>query len=298
MKIRIFIAAVLAAVLAAPVVASSSSFTDVKDRYAPAVAWANANGMLPPDSRAEDGLYGSRLRVSNKEMTEAIRRFEAMESDPGTNNGYLRREEAAAFLLAGVQKVRELRNPVRTTTATTEAATTTTRAPRTRSRAWPSGDCGALYEQVKAVSRGEYGLYRDYNFTPDQWSPEREFGSSAWDSDVDIIRVTDWYKRFVTDRVFMCQGDAKLNNGDKKAMSIVAIFDLDGDDFYNYWFPTGDQPTCREAISDDWDVLGYNLVFRYSKSRDADRDRIMCEDVLPEHELRPVGDAPPGGVAL
>ncbi len=293
MKIRITLAAVLCAALAAPVVASNvSGFSDVADKHAHAVDYVNQRGILPPDPRATGGKYGARLRVDADEIAQAIRKIGDTEA-----GGYIRREEMASFMLAGIKKLRELRSPAATTT--THPPTTPTAPPRTQSRAW-RGTCEELWAYTVSISYDEYGFRDDYDFTPDQWSPEREFGSPIFAGNEDIIRVTGWYKRFVTDTVFQCQGDAKLNNGLKKKYVVRAIVDADGDAFYNYVFPTGGQISCREAERSDvdWNVANYNFVFLYSQRRDADRDRLMCEDILPEDDLIRVGDAPPGGVAL
>ena len=119
MKLRIAVAAVCALVLAIPVVASSN-FRDVNDKHATAVAYVSGNGMLPPDSRARSNSYGARYYISDTDIVNAIRAFERMEGER------LRREEFASFLLAGVQKVRNLNKPTTTTTTTTTTRPTTT----------------------------------------------------------------------------------------------------------------------------------------------------------------------------
>lgn len=121
LKLRLAVSAVLVLALALPVVAGSSVFTDVNDKHATAVDYVAGNRMLPPDSRAQEGKYGARYLVSDTDIVNAIRNFERMEGDR------LRREEFASFLLAGVQKVRDLKNPPTTTTTTEPATTTTTR---------------------------------------------------------------------------------------------------------------------------------------------------------------------------
>ena len=127
MKLRIAVAAVCALALAIPVVASSS-FRDVNDKHATAVAYVSGNGMLPPDSRARANSYGARYYISDTDIVNAIRAFERMEGER------LRREEFASFLLAGVQKVRNLNKPTTTTTTTTTTTmpTTTTTKPSNR----------------------------------------------------------------------------------------------------------------------------------------------------------------------
>ena len=101
--------------LALPVVATSSKFSDVKStsKHAEAIAYVTNNGMLPPRS-AE--AFGPRYFVSDDDIVKAIRTFERMEDDR------LRRDEFASFLLAGVQRVRNLNKPP--TTTTTQPTTT------------------------------------------------------------------------------------------------------------------------------------------------------------------------------
>lgn len=112
MKLRIVLAALLCAALAAPVVASNiSGFSDVADRHAVAVDYVNRRGLLPPDARADEGKYGARLRVDADAIAQAIRLIGDTEE-----GGYIRREEMASFVLAGIQKLRELRAPATTTT--------------------------------------------------------------------------------------------------------------------------------------------------------------------------------------
>ena len=130
MKMRAIIAAVLVIALAAPVVASSR-FWDVDEKHSKAVDFVS-RGILPRDDRAGPDAYGARRFVSDADIINAIRRFENMEERARPGKGILRREEFASFLIAGIQEVRELRNPS-TTTTTTQPTTTTTRAiPRVR----------------------------------------------------------------------------------------------------------------------------------------------------------------------
>lgn len=202
------------------------------------------------------------------------------------------RAQFASFIVGGLQRMRRM-----STTTTTQPTTTTTAAPV--SSVW-GGTCAALYEHIQRIAYNEYGYPEDYDFQPRRYEYDRDSESYNRFGVVrtDIIRVTGWYKRFVTSYVFMCQGDAKLDNGRKLPMIILARIDADGDRFYNYWFPGGGQPTCSQANRDGRTVNSYNIFYLYSKNRDSDQDRIMCEDVLPEDELQIVGDAPAGKVAL
>lgn len=138
LKFRLAISTVLVLALALPVVAVSSLFTDVNDKHTTAVDYVAGNRMLPPDSRAQEGKYGARYLVSDADIINAIRTFERMEGDR------LRREEFASFLLAGVQKVRNLKNPP-TTTTTTEPTTTTTTNVNT------SGSISSRVDTVRTV---------------------------------------------------------------------------------------------------------------------------------------------------
>lgn len=128
MKLRVTIAAILVMALAIPVVAASISYPDVHDKHSTAVDYVSKSGILPPDSRVSGDLYGARRLVHSRDIVNAIRTFEAMEERKNPGKGNLRREEFASFLLAGIQKVRELRAPTTTTTTTTQPTTTTTKS--------------------------------------------------------------------------------------------------------------------------------------------------------------------------
>lgn len=280
LRTRLTTAAVLAALLAVPATAASTRFPDVSEGHPRAedIEFVAEQGWFV--GRA-NGSFSPEARITPSQMAVVLER--------AFPDG-MTRAEFASFLRGGNWRVGEGQ----------PTTTTTTTAPRyTTSRAW-EGTCEGLYAAIVAGAYNEYGYPEDYDFQPRQYNWDRDTEGTGRFGYVqeDILRVTDWYKRFVTSTVFMCQGSAKLDNGSKVPMVIRAVYDAEGDIFYNYAFPSGGQPSCANAKRDGHTLDRYNFLYLYSADRDADQDRIMCEDALPEHELRVVGDAPPGGVAL
>ena len=194
------------------------------------------------------------------------------------------RAEFASFLRGGAARV-----------ATTPAATTTVPAAPAVEQ-WAERDvfsCSGLYAEMVADAEDKW----DYN--PDEYDPYRDTeGTARYGSylSVDILRVIDWRNRFVTASVFMCEGEAKLDNGRKLKMFIWVLEDADGDIFTNYRYPSANRPSCAAAKSAGHNVLSYNANWYYGASNDADGDGVMCEDALPEDELVPVGDPAGPGV--
>ncbi len=280
LRTRLTTAAVLAALLAVPATAASTRFPDVSEGHPRAedIEFVAEQGWFV--GRA-NGSFSPEARITPSQMAVVLER--------AFPDG-MTRAEFASFLRGGNWRVGEGQ----------PTTTTTTTAPRyTTSRAW-EGTCEGLYDAIVAGAYNEYGFYENYDFTPDryEWDRDTEGSGRFGILRTDILRVTDWYKRFVTPTVFFCQGSAKLDNGNKVPIVVRAVYDADRDIFYTYWFPGGGQPTCSRAKRDGLTVDRYNVLYLYSAGRDADSDRIMCEDVLPEDDLKVVGDAPPGGEAL
>ena len=275
MKLRVTIAAILCAVLAAPVVAAAR-FPDVPDSnpHSADIQWVS-DGSRKYFGGYPDGSFKPDRVITPEQMAKVLDRL------PGD----MTRAEFASFLVGGLQRMRDKQNA--------EPTTTTTTAPPQESMAW-AGTCAGLYDYINNTSLGW-----DYNWRPDQYTYNRDSvrGESYLDwgrydtlMDIDILRVTDWYERFRTNTTFLCQGNAKLRTGNKLPMVIAAIIDQDGDDFYHYWFPAGDQPTCQEAKRSELSVWSYNIGWLYGSARDADGDKIMCENILREDNLQVVGN--------
>lgn len=271
MKLRVAIGAVLALLLAAPAIGSSGLFSDVSEEHVAAVNYVANSGLLPPDGRATAGKYGARYGVTHADISNAIKAFERMEGE------YLRREEAASFLLAGIQKVRELR------AADTSAspATTTARSSGITADLW-------WYRQGITCQNTWQGLQNaadDYetrwDFRPTYYeNPHNRFDTAT------VLKVRDWYKRIVTYTYYSCQGEAELSDGRYVPIYINQNIDEDYDWFHGYSFPRANNKTCVSAKSEDLSVERYNSAYLYKASRDDDGDRIMCENLT----NRRVGD--------
>ena len=268
MKLRVAIGAVLALSLAAPVIGSSHLFSDVGAEHAAAVNYAANSGLLPPDDRAPAGKYGARYGVTHAEIANAVKAFERMEGD------YLRREEVASFLLAGIQRVRELR-------ASDAPATTAAPAAGMTADLWwyrQGITCQSTWQDLKDHADD----YRTrWDFRPTYYeNPNNRFDTAT------VLKVRDWYKRIVTYTYYSCQGEAQLDDGRYVPIFINRTIDEDYDWFHGYAFPTANNKTCGSAQSDGLSVRQYNARYLYKSSRDDDGDRIMCENLT----NREVGD--------
>lgn len=273
MKLRVLITAVLAAALAIPAWAATR-FPDVPDSHprsgdiqfvaSQSPAWF---GGYP------DGSFKPDRTINAKQMAAVIGR--------AFPDG-MTRAEFASFLRGGADRV--------------AATPTTTAPPSPAADLWEDRgvtSCPGMYADMVADSTGSY------NFNPDEYDPDRDVeGTARFGSyvSVDILRVTGWHNRFVTPTFYMCEGEAKLDNGRKLKIVIWTVIDTDGDLFHNYGYPSADRPSCAEAKAAGLDLLDYNFSWYYGQSNDPDRDGVMCEDVLPEHPQNIIGDPSGRGV--
>lgn len=214
LRTRLTTAAVLAALLAVPATAASTRFPDVSEGHPRAedIEFVAEQGWFV--GRA-NGSFSPEARITPSQMAVVLER--------AFPDG-MTRAEFASFLRGGNWRVGEGQ----------PTTTTTTTAPRyTTSRAW-EGTCEGLYAAIVAGAYNEYGYPEDYDFQPRQYNWDRDTEGTGRFGYVqeDILRVTDWYKRFVTSTVFMCQGSAKLDNGSKVPMVIRAVYDAEGDIFF------------------------------------------------------------------
>lgn len=254
--------------LAAPVIGSSHLFSDVNAEHAAAVNYAANSGLLPPDARAPAGKYGARYGVTHAEIANAIKAFERMEGD------YLRREEAASFLLAGIQKVRELR-------ASDAPAPTAAPAASMTADLWWYRQGVTCQNRWQGLKDAADDYTTPWDFRPTRWeNPNRAFDTA------EILKVRNWYKRIVTYTYYSCQGEAQLDDGRYVPIVIYQDIDEDYDWFHGYAFPRANNKTCGSAKSDGLTVAQYNNRYLYKASRDDDGDRIMCENLT----NREVGD--------
>lgn len=281
MRHRIAAAAVAVLTLSATatVLAQGSRFPDVGsgDLHYEDIEWVSspARGYF---GGYENGRFRPDRAITPEQMAKVLSR---LPDSPMT------RAEFASFIVGGLQRMRAQS----TTTTTTAPTTTTTAPPRAQSRAW-TGSCEEMYAAMVLTSYGELGYPEDYNFTPLEYSSDRDtLGYGRFRSfKVDITRITGWYQRFATPTMVLCQGDAKLDNGYKLPIIALSIVDADGDGYFNYRFPAGDQPACRTAGRNGWTVISYNVAYLYGSARDSDGDKIMCENILEEDELQIVGE--------
>ena len=269
---------------------ATSHFTDVPSGHKhradilTVAGWGGYSGY-------DDGTFRPDRTINAEQMATVLGRvFPA-----GMTRG-----EFASFMVGG--KARK-----ESTAAAAAPTTTTTTAPSTRSyhysrTYWPGENCEGMWADMIADHESwTYSDNRSQPFDPrevdyDYWLYDR-LGISIGDT---VIAVYDWYKRFVTETYFVCQGRAKFNNSAENHILITSRKDADGDEFWGVNYPLENSRSCKEALRSDidWTVDSYNRVFLYVESRDTDRDRIMCEDVLPEDATKVVGDVPAGQVAL
>ena len=275
-RIAAAVVALLTLSATATVLAQGSRFPDARpsDLHYEDIEWVSAPSRGYFGGFA-DGTFGPDRAITPEQMAKVLSR---LPDNPIT------RAEFASFIVGGLQRMRAM-------STTTTMATTTTAPPRAQSKAW-TGSCEEMYAAMVLTSYNELGYPEDYNFTPLKYSSGRDtLGYSRFRTfQVDITRITGWYERFVTPTIVLCQGDAKLDNGHKLPIIILSIVDADGDGYFNYRFPAGDQPTCRTADRNGWTVIRYNVTYLYGSARDSDGDKIMCENVLEEDELQIVGN--------
>lgn len=281
MRHRIAAAAVAVLTLSATatVLAQGSRFPDMRadNPHYEDIEWVSspARGYF---GGYQDGTFRPDRAITPEQMAKVLSR---LPDSPMT------RAEFASFIVGGLQRMRAQS----ATTTTTASTTTTTAPPRAQSRAW-TGSCEEMYAAMVLASYSERGYPEDYNFAPLEYSADRDtLGYGRFRSvRVDITRITGWYQRFATPTMVLCQGDAKLDNGYKLPIIVLSIVDADGDGYFNYRFPAGDQPACRTAGRNGWTVIRYNVTYLYGSARDSDGDKIMCENILEEDELQIVGD--------
>ena len=292
---RIMAVAAVALVIGGGVgVMATSHFTDVPSDHpnradiGTVAGWGGYSGY-------PDGTFRPDRRITAEQMATVLGRV----FPDGMTRG-----EFASFMVGGKAR----RDGIRVTDTTlAPASTTTTTAPPVQSHHyartyWPGESCEGMWaDMIYNHESWTFSDGRPEPFDPREVDYEyylyRRLGISIGDT---VIAVYDWYKRFVTETYFVCQGRAKFNNGAQSPILIYSMSDADGDSFWGVNYPLENSRTCEEALRADidWTVDSYNRVFLYVESRDADRDRIMCEDVLPEDDTDVVGDVPAGRVAL
>ena len=267
MKLRITVAVLCVLALALPVIATATRFPDVPAdhprhddiEFVVEQGWfvGRVNGSFSPGARITPSQIATVIeRAFPEGMTRA---------------------EFASFLRGGNWRVGD---------GAPEPTTTTSVPVNFWSRTGITS-CAVLYDKMLAWS------VDNYSWNPDEYSSDSD--TDGYDrfrtfQDIEIIRVSDWYNRFTTPTFYMCEGNAKLETGNKLKMFIWGNLDADRDDFYYYWFPSTDRPSCRTAKNNGSTLYSYNVSYYYGSSNDSDGDGVMCENILPEHTLKIIGN--------
>ena len=280
---RIMAAAVAALVIGGGIgVMATSHFTDVPSDHpnradiGTVAGWGGYSGY-------PDGTFRPDRRITAEQMATVLGRV----FPDGMTRG-----EFASFMVGGKARM--------------EAATTTTTTTTVPGNNYYAKTYWADIASCASLWQSRIDAHEDWTYSDPGPRPNDPREISDYDTRTRfnlrnsdrVLAVDNWYKRFVTETHFVCEGDAVFTNAVEAAVVIYVRTDLAGREWWSVAYPFGDTLSCQKAASEDWNLSWFNLIYRYAASRDSDGDRIMCEGILPEDARWIVGDPPAGRVAL